>query len=302
LIAEFRTRFRTLDLRRETKRGTSVYNGIFNLLVLRGARDWMTGNVPQYGDLDDHHIVPKSWGKDEGLGGAVDTILNRTPLSEHTNRKVIRERLPNEYLPELIAANGEASIRATLESHFVSPGAFAILLRDPFTQDDFEAFLAERQRTLQDAIEDLLVKERLDLSPRLRELDAKIEQIELALRRSIDETLEGDPAQLPPHVLQRVEERLQIAAKKNAALDAERYITLAGKLEYADMREVQDTITSKALWHRFATRYGNKETLATRFGQLADLRNGIRHSRSVDEITRKDGEAAILWFEQVAGR
>ena len=29
-----------------------MYNGIFNLLVLRGARDWMTGNVPQYGDLD----------------------------------------------------------------------------------------------------------------------------------------------------------------------------------------------------------------------------------------------------------
>ena len=43
---------RALDLRHETKRGTSVYNGIFNLLVLRGARDWMAGTVPQYGDLD----------------------------------------------------------------------------------------------------------------------------------------------------------------------------------------------------------------------------------------------------------
>jgi len=165
LIAEFRARFKTLELRRETKRGTSVYNGIFNLLVLRGARDWMTGNVPQYGDLDDHHIVPKSWGKEHGLAGLIDTILNRTPLTADTNRKVIRDRLPSEYLPELIAANGEASVRATLESHFISPSAFDILLRDPFTPDDFEAFLAERQRTLQDAIEDLLVKERLDLPP-----------------------------------------------------------------------------------------------------------------------------------------
>src|SRR5207237_780083 len=65
LIAEFLARFKTLELRRETRRGTSVYNGIFNLLVLRGARDWMTGNVPQYGDVDDHHIVPQSWGKDQ---------------------------------------------------------------------------------------------------------------------------------------------------------------------------------------------------------------------------------------------
>ena len=302
LIAEFRSRFRTLDLRRETKRGTSVYNGIFNLLVLRGARDWMTGNVPQYGDLDDHHIVPKSWGKDHGLGGAIDTILNRTPLTADTNRKVIGDRLPNQYLPELIAASGEAGVRATLESHFVSPTAFAILLRDPFTMDDFEAFLAERQRTLQDAIEDLLVKERLDLPPQLRELDASIETVELALRRRIDEALDDDPTQLPPHVTQKIEERLQAAAKKNAALDADRYATLAGKLEYADLRELQDIILSKALWPRFEGRFANKETLAKRFGQLADLRNGIRHSRSVDEVTRKEGEAAILWFEQVNGR
>lgn len=302
LIAEFRARFRTLDLRRETKRGTSVYNGIFNLLVLRGARDWMTGNVPQYGDLDDHHIVPKSWGKDQRLGGAIDTILNRTPLTADTNRKVISDRLPNEYLPELIAANGEGSVRATLESHFISPAAFDILLRDPFTTDDFDAFLAERQRTLQDAIEDLLVKERLDLPPQLRELDARIEAVELALRRGIDKALDGDPGRLPPHVLQKVEERLQVAAKKNAALDSERYATLAGKLEYADLRELEGTITSKALWTRFEGRFANKETLVKRFGQLADLRNGIRHSRSVDEITRKEGEAAILWFEQVNGR
>ena len=41
----------------------------------------------------------------------------------------------------------------------------------------------------------------------------------------------------------------------------------------------------------------NKQTLSAKFGQLAELRNGIRHSRTVDEVTRKEGEAAILWFE-----
>ena len=62
LILEFKTRFRNLDLKKEVKRGSSIYNGVFNLLVLQGARDWMTGNIPQHGDLDDHHIVPSSWG------------------------------------------------------------------------------------------------------------------------------------------------------------------------------------------------------------------------------------------------
>lgn len=301
LIAEFRAHFRTLDLRKENKRGTSVYNGIFNLLVLRGARDWMTGNVPQYGDLDDHHIVPKSWGKENGLGSAIDTILNRTPITVDTNRNVIHDDLPNQYLPELIEASGESRVRATLESHFISPAAFAILLRDPFTTADFEAFLAERQRTLQDAIEDLLVKERLDLPPQLRELDAQIEQVELSIRHRIQEALEGDAAQLPPHIALKIDERIHSAARRNAALDINHYSTLAGKLEYADLRELEAIIISRALWARFDARFVNKETLLKRFGQLAELRNGIRHSRSVDEVTSMEGEAAILWFQQVNG-
>jgi hypothetical protein len=302
LIGEFRGRFKSLDLRRETKRGSSVYNGIFNLLVLRGARDWMAGTVPQYGDLDDHHIVPKSWGKEHGLGNTIDSILNRTPLTADTNRKVINDRLPNEYLPELIVANGEASVRAILESHFVSPAAFDILRRDPFGQDDFEAFLAERQRTLQEAIEDLLVKERFDLPPQLRELDAQVEVVELALRGTIAEALGGDAGNLPPHVLQKIDERLQAAAKKNAALDLNYYQTLDGRLEYADLREVQDAILSKTNWALFQSRFANKETLTKRFDQLAELRNGIRHSRTVDEVTRKEGEAALIWFRQVLDR
>jgi hypothetical protein len=302
LLLEFKNRFKNLELRRETKRGTSVYNGIFNLLVLQGARDWMTGNVPQHGDLDDHHIVPASWGSKKLKGDAIHTILNRTPLTAETNRSVIRDRLPNEYLPELIESNGEKTVRAILESHFISPAAQAILLRDPFTPDDFEAFIAERQRTLQDAIENLLVKERLGLPPQLRELDERIEQTELELRKAIDNALAGDAEQLPAHVTQKVDERIQRASKKNAALDSDYYDTLPGKLEFCDLRELQDTITGKSLWPQFTTRFANKEALVGKFGQLAELRNGIRHSRSVDEVTRKEGEAAILWFEQVLGR
>ncbi len=66
--------------------------------------------------------------------------------------------------------------------------------------------------------------------------------------------------------------------------------------------DLQDTIMNKVLWQQFDGQFVNKETFGRRFGQLADLRNGIRHSRSVDEVSRKEGEAAILWFEQVNGR
>ncbi|HJQ94306.1 MAG TPA: hypothetical protein VJ935_01170, partial [Acidimicrobiia bacterium] len=156
-----------------------------------------------------------------------------------------------------------------------------------------------RQRTLQAAIEDLLVKERLDLPPQLRELDARVEQVELSLRRTVSTALNGSPAALPSHVRQKIEERIEVAAQKNPTFDAERYETLSGKLEYSDLREIEAVILNRSLWPSFQNRFGNKEAASHRFGQLAELRNGIRHSRTVDEVTRKEGEAAILWFEQI---
>lgn len=302
LIAEFSQRFRNLDLRKETKSGSSVYNGVFNLLILQGARDWMTGDVPQHPDLDDHHIVPDSWGKNNVKGGLTGSILNRTPLTADTNRKVIKDHLPNVYLPELIKANGEATVRQIFESHLISSAAFDILLRNPFGPDDFEAFIAERQRSIQDAIENLLIKERLDLTPQLRTLDSETEEVELSIRKAVGIALSGDASRVPQNVIVKVDERIARASKKSAALDAERYATLTGKLEYFDLRELQDTIVSKSLWPVFEPRFANKESLSTKFDQLAELRNGIRHSRAVSEIVRKEGEAAILWFRHVLSK
>ncbi len=299
LIGEFRERFRGLDLRRETRRGTSVYNGIFNLIVLRGAQDWMTGTSPLFDDLDDHHIVPKRWAKGRSLSTSIDAILNRTPLSADTNRNAIGGRLPNQYLPDLIKENGETEVRAVLESHLISSVAFDILLREPFTADDYEEFIAERMRTTMEAIEDLLIKERLDLPPRLRELDGDIEKIELTLRDRIVGALRDDPALLPHHVRDRIEQRIRAALKKNPALNGARYIALECKLEYADLRELEDIVKNRALRSQFDELFPNREALVKHFDQLADLRNGIRHSRTVDEVTRKQGEASILWFRKV---
>jgi hypothetical protein len=68
--------------------------------------------------------------------------------------------------------NGENAVRAVLESHFVSPAALAILLRSPLSRDDYEAFITERPHIVLEAIEDLSIKQRLDLTPQLREVGA----------------------------------------------------------------------------------------------------------------------------------
>lgn len=302
LIEEFKVRFLGLELRKETNRGNSVYKGIFNLLIQKGAQDWMTGRVPKHDELDDHHIVPKSWGDAHLKPWNRDTILNRTPLTDETNRYVIANCPPNEYLPRLIEKNGEEKVRGMMESHLISPRAMEILMRPEFKIGDFGEFVEERERTIRGAIEEHLMKRRVDLPPDLKRLDQEIEEVEIGIRNRIEALLGGDAQLLPGHIATKVDERLQRAVKKNAALDSEHYETLHGQLEFFDLRELQDTIVNRQLWTRFEGVFGSKGTLERRFDQLAELRNGIRHSRSVDTVTRKEGEAAILWFETLLKR
>ncbi|PZR94656.1 MAG: hypothetical protein DLM67_12220, partial [Candidatus Nephthysia bennettiae] len=299
LIGEFKKRFRDLPLQSEVKPGTSVYNGFFNLLVVNGARDWLTDEGPAQGDRDDHHIIPQRFGREWRLGTRIDSILNRTPLAAETNRNVIGDRLPNQYLPEWIATNGTTVVREILQRHLISPRAFDILTRSPFGPKDFEEFIAERDRSMKDAIEDLILQERVKLPPRLRELDQEIEEVERGLRALIAEELDHKPELVPSDIRQRARERYETDLRKRPFLDTAFQSTLEGQLQYFDLRDLQQTVVNKENWPRFEAIFGTKEGLATRSTQLAELRNAIRHSRPIDDVLVHDGRAAIGWFGSI---
>ena len=135
-----------------------------------------------------------------------------------------------------------------------------------------------------------------------RELDEKIESVELGLRRLVTKRLDQDPSLVPSHIEERIQEQIQRALKANATLTEADFESLQSRLEYSDVRHLQDIITNKSLWARFAETYGSKPALELKFAQFAALRNAIRHSRSVDEIAKMEGEAAILWFEKTTAK
>ena len=302
VIREFRSSLTSLDLKRETSTTSAVYRGVLNLAVLEGAKDWYDTSSPSESDRDDHHIVPKGPGRALGLGSRVDSVLNRTPLSANTNRRIIRDRLPNEYLPELIETNGEAAVREILESHLISAEAFSLLLEKNFTADHFEAFLEERQRTVRRAMEQLLPEGLGPLPRPLRILNTEVESAELSLRALVAEALDGDSRLVPTNVLGPVRQRIGREIERNPSLDLGREWTLAERLEYFDLRELERTITSKAVWPRFAPTFRSKGEVGTRFTQLTDLRNSIRHSRTVTAQAVKDAEAALHWFSNTLAR
>lgn len=302
IISEFIGKYRNIDLLSDNLKGSAIYNAIFNLFIINEARDWSTFDLPEYESLDDHHIVPVSVFSKEG-GASINSILNKAPLSSITNRHVIGKRMPNEYMKKMLENNNPEKVYDVLSSHLISKKAVSILLRNPFTKADFDEFLRERQETIRDAIESMLIKEKLDIPVALKTLNDNIEKIELNLRNLILKKIGNEnnhyKITTPGHIQEKVDKRISAELKKSPGLSIADFAKLSEKLKYFDLFEYYDFIVSKTNWTIFEETFRNKEQLQNRFNQLSTLRNCIRHSREVSAVEKLDGEAAIAWFDKI---
>jgi len=291
------------EWRRVTVRQKGLYRATIALMLTEQPRDFYTGgpltqDVIEASKVDDHHVFPRGYLKEIGRPNEVDSVLNHCLIDRETNSS-IGKKPPLQYLAEIRSALGD-DLDGVLASHRLPTGE-----RSPLEGGDFDEFLSWRLEELADALVEHTGQlgaptERPD--PFRTRLDAKVVGVELSLRRLLADQLEGERALLPSHVQERVQDRLAAAARKLPKESALRLATLDGQLEYFDLRELQEVITCKPLWPRFEPTFRTKEALAARFGQLAELRNAIRHSRTLTDVAIKDGEAAILWFDDMLRR
>lgn len=139
-----------------------------------------------------------------------------------------------------------------------------------------------------------------DLRPRikpkrkssLQQLDEKIEKIEKQVRTLVA----NSKAEINPHILLKIKQRVKSSARNDPSVKDFASVNILKRLSFCDWRELEAVIVSKSNWPLFENRFHNKGNLNVRFNQIAALRNVIRHSREVDVVTLKDGEAAIQWF------
>jgi len=156
VVTQFINDFNHFSLKDENNERSAVYIAIFNLLILKGAKDWGTFNLPEFSNLHDHHIVPKTWIKMKG-DKLINNILNRTPLADATNRDMINDEMPNVYLKNILKkAKNQDTVYKMFESHMISRKAVDILMRDDFNKDDYEEFISEREKTILVEIKNLL--------------------------------------------------------------------------------------------------------------------------------------------------
>ena len=138
-------------LRSMRTRLSAAYKGIHALLMQEGATDFRTGQpfnqtVFFDEDVDIHHIFPQAWCRQQGLEPAIyDSVINKTPLSYRTNRK-IGGVAPSVYLQRLEAGqNDDPPIsRSTMDEYLRTHCVDPMLLRG----DAFENFMNDREERL----------------------------------------------------------------------------------------------------------------------------------------------------------
>jgi hypothetical protein len=301
LVDRLRLQVGRLDVTPDELRGRNQRSALFKTMFLAfradNARDWSSNleiSLDHTGiqhRLQFHHIFPKALlQKLNRTPRESDDIANLAFISGGTNRKV-SDKPPSVYLSSI--ADGD-------RRHFYRTQCVP---EDPalLEPENYDAFLSRRRELIAERLNEYLtttghLEAERPRDPQLQVLDERVEAVELHMRKMIAERV--DARMLPQHVLANLKARRMADQRRNpaGALDLDGADAL---LMYSDLRELQDILMSKQLWPQWEAQFGTKEQLQMRFDQLAGLRNAVRHSRDVDAVTKKDGEAALLWFSSV---
>ncbi len=138
-------------------RNSAAYKGVYALLLSGHTKDWLSATQIDFSTyfseaIDIHHIFPVRWCGENRINWLeCDSIINKTPLSERTNRKIGGDA-PSKYLEKLKNEVGvsEDEFNSILKTHLVDP--------DLMKQDDFHAFFEDRKEQILKRIESAMGK------------------------------------------------------------------------------------------------------------------------------------------------
>jgi hypothetical protein len=169
----------------------------------------LTLEVIRAAQVDDHHVFPRAYLRETGRGAELDTVLNHALIDRETNLR-IGKRPPSEYLREIEAVLGENTVKI-LSSQRLPTGSTSPLITNDF--DDFVAWRVDAFAELLHEASGRIGSLPPALSPHLRGLDSRVEQIELALRVVIETVISRAGTTLPSHLETSATERLRGALR-----------------------------------------------------------------------------------------
>lgn len=289
----------SINLLEADESSSALYRAVLSLVALAGAKDFATNqNLEDARENQKDHIFPKSVTRGFGSHESIDSVLNMTWMSGDTNMIVKRAKKPSEYIPLLIdqkfGGNEQAFVEC-LKSHFVDETGFGLM-----KEDKFDEFLLARQSLIKRELRDRIgggseVESKIEDDP-----NNLIDEIEEKVRVLIDETLSQKTQDywdslIPQGVRERVAEKI---TQHNGRHPSEVSIERDGfdRLCFCDIMDYHEIITSRAHWADFEGKFGKKSEVDKHFGNIKEYRNCIKHSRPMNNVVKKQGEASLEWI------
>jgi hypothetical protein len=286
-----------------TRSGSAIRNGFLCLLAQRipvhlvnnTPLDLINGGISDFNSPEKHHVFPQALFKRTMSGEAeVHALPNFCFLPAELNKRILDAR-PSEYVPEFKKEN----------SNFVTAAQTHLL---PVEQDcglyddNYLEFLKARSKLILEEIERLTGR---TTAPAPDQRQKTIERLEFQLRDLIHGTLAGAHGQnywstaVPEDVRSEAETKIAAALKKQPELTARHFDDARQKLDYCNVADYLKLIQMKSNWPYFEPVFRSKSDVERHLKFFSEFRNALMHGRALTELTRRDGETAMIWLETV---
>lgn len=282
-----------------------------------GSHDFADGQkltLDNLANRDYHHIFPKAILQKINVNP--NLALNCAIITSSTN-KSLGAKSPIDYIKEKYNVFDEKIIRHRLESHLIPTDRLTEQNDDEdkyeaYLKRQFELFVKERAILMKEAANQLcsglpistasIFSKSSEISFERRELDEEVSKIELATRKLIAERLpaiyKDGITHIHHKIVESAEKKYESFLRKNPGEEREKPMSLRLVLNYLTLSEYKDILISKSNWSYFQDIFGTSGNVLNRYTQLGTMRNKLRHDNALTLVERKDGEAAIEWFNK----
>lgn len=243
-----------------------------------------------------HHIFPQAYLRKvyPEHKDYFDSIVNIMLIPAIINQE-ISDKEPNKYFTTLSEANPE--LGEILQHHYIND-----LSESGVLDNDFMKFLSYRADQL---VASFRVKTGVGSSFETQfaiNPSKPLDILETRIRTFIHENLKKEYETsyweecIPTDIREMVNKKIKDVIKRHP-YGLEEYDRDDVKIQFLDVMDYSKILISN--WDVFGELLGSKQEAEKHFIALKHYRNAIKHGRSVNEIDRRTGEAAVLWFESV---
>jgi hypothetical protein len=168
--------------------------------------------------------------------------------------------------------------------------------------DNYLEFLKARSKIIVEEIERLTGR---TTAPAPDQRQKTIERLESQLRDLIHGTLTDAHGQnywstaVAEDVRSEAETKIAAALKKQPELTAHHFDDTRRKIDYCNVADYLKLIQMRSNWPNFERVFRSKEDVQRHLKCFSEFRNALMHGRALTELTRRDGETAMIWLETV---